>query len=84
MLPQVIDSLRPAASPHALPVGAGEPAEDRDVSLSAQLVHPWVLAQAPPGGWRRAGGGTFSAPQEATGELAAVQRALEKGHWKKD
>lgn len=35
-------------------------------------------------GGRGAGGGTFSAPQEATGKLAAVQRALEKGHWKKD
>lgn len=78
MLPQAIDSLRraPAPSPWEL--------EDGDTGLSARLVHPWVLAQAPLGGQRGAGGGTFSAPQEATGELAAVQGALEKGHWKKD
>jgi len=44
MFPQAIDSLRPATSPRALPVGAGE---DGDTGPSARLVHPWVPAQPP-------------------------------------
>lgn len=82
MLPQVIDSPRPTASPRALPVGAaggmGTPA-----SPHGSCTHGCWL-RSPGVGGEGLAGARSAHPQEATGELAAVQRALEKGHWKKD
>lgn len=74
MLPPAIRS--PCRAPGAVGVEDG-------VGVSAWLLHPWVLAGGSVWGGP-VGTGTFSAPQEDTGELAAVQRALEKAHWKKD
>lgn len=65
------------AEPHALwelRMGSG--------SLRGSCTHGCWLRAVSGGG--PVGTGTFRAPQEDTGELAAVQRALEKAHWKKD
>lgn len=51
-------------------------------SLHGSCTHGCWLGAVCGGG--PVGTGTFRAPQEDTGELAAVQRALEKAHWKKD
>lgn len=56
MLPQVIDSPRPTASPRALPVGAGEPLEERGHRCLRTAPAPMGAGSGPPGraarGWR--------------------------------